>query len=366
MSTNLLEPKHGNHDSPDPLLAINNLKVHFFARKGMFQRVTIRAVNGVSLGLRRGETLAIVGESGSGKTTLGRASLRLVKPSAGTIVFDGVDITGLGESELKGFRRRAQAVFQDPYSSLNPYMNISQIVQEPMVVHGLGSRDERESRVRKALEDVRLNPVDGVMSKHPHTLSGGQRQRVGIARALVLRPEYIVADEPVSMIDASSRAEILYLMQELKQAYSLAFLYITHDIASARHFADRIAVMYLGNIVERGIPSSIVAEPKHPYTQALIAAVPEPDPTNRLRQRPVIPGEPPSPANIPNGCAFHSRCPKVMRGLCDVEKPELKEIGGGQAVACFLYEDIVDRRAKDVSSEPESLTQDEGQRLEND
>lgn len=319
------------------LVELRDLHVHFFARRGLFQRVTIRAVNGVSLALGRGETVAVVGESGSGKTTLGRASLRLVAPASGSVVFDGRDITTLGEGKLHEFRRHAQAVFQDPYSSINPYMDIGQIVEEPLVVHGAGGKRERMERVRKALEEVRLAPAEAFLTKYPHTLSGGQRQRVGIARALVLAPDYIVADEPVSMIDASSRAEILYLLRELQKRHGITFLYITHDIASARHFADRVAVMYLGSIVEEGPPASVIEGPLHPYTQALIAAVPEPDPANRLQERAVIPGEPPSPARLPAGCPFYPRCPRFMHGTCDVRTPALREVRPGHRVACWLY-----------------------------
>ena len=325
--------------SPDNLVEIEEVHVHFYARKGLFQRVAIRAITAVSLTIQQGETVAVVGESGSGKTTLGRATLRLIQPVQGHIRFDGVDITHRKEGSLKGFRREAQAVFQDPYSSLNPYMNVSQIVEEPLVVHGLGNKSERVDRVLQALEDVRLRPSGRFMGIYPHTLSGGQRQRLGVARALVLQPRYVVADEPVSMIDASSRAELLYLMRDLQQRYDIAFLYVTHDIASARHFSDRIAVMYLGSIVELGLPEAVVERPLHPYTRALIDAVPEPDPANRLHERPVVAGEPPSPANVPSGCPFHPRCPRAMPGLCDQARPLLREVQPGHYTACYLYEE---------------------------
>jgi oligopeptide/dipeptide ABC transporter ATP-binding protein len=322
-----------------PLVGLEGIAVQFYARKGLFGRAIVRALNGVSLSIRRGETVALVGESGSGKTTLGRVALRLVRPVAGRVRFDGVDITAAGEGGLKPFRRRAQAVFQDPYSSINAYMTVAQIVEEPLVIHGSGSRDERRARVRQALEDVRLRPAEAYLDKYPHTLSGGQRQRVGIARALALAPDFIVADEPVSMIDASSRAEILYLLRDLQQRYGIAFLYITHDIASAAHFSDRVAVMYLGRIVELGPPQEVIGKPLHPYTQALIAAVPEPDPANRHHERKVVPGEPPSPTALPAGCAFHPRCPQVMRGRCEVAVPELREVRPGRWVACYLHGD---------------------------
>jgi peptide/nickel transport system ATP-binding protein len=316
------------------LVHLEGVKVHFSVRRMLFRSVPVRAVDGVSFSLQRGETLAVVGESGSGKTTLGRASLRLVPLAGGSLIFDGADITRTPESRLKWFRRRAQMVFQDPYSSADPFMNVHQLLEEPLQIHGQG---EREERVRRALEDVRLTPTGEFAPKYPHMLSGGQRQRVGIARALILKPDFIVADEPVSMIDASSRAETLFLMRELQERYGLAFLYITHDIATARHFSHRIAVMYLGRIVEVGPPQAVVGEPLHPYTQALIAAVPEPDPANRLRERQVVPGEPPSPANVLPGCSFHPRCPRFMKGLCDVVTPPLLEVRLGRRVACHLY-----------------------------
>ena len=331
------------------LVQLEGVRVHFAVRRMLFRAMPVRAVDGLSLSLERGETLAVVGESGSGKTTLGRASLRLVPLAGGRLLFDGVDITRTPESRLKWFRRRAQVVFQDPYSSVDPFMNVHQILEEPLVIHGQGDRQER---VQKALEDVRLTPTAEFAQKYPHMLSGGQRQRVGIARALILNPDYIVADEPVSMIDASSRAEILFLMRELQERYSLAFLYITHDIATARHFSHRIAVMYLGQIVEEGPPSQLVSEPLHPYTRALIAAVPEPDPTNRLREREVVPGEPPSPANAPPACRFHPRCPHFMAGLCDVVAPPLLEVGPGRTVACHLYSEEGKRRTEESPGEP--------------
>jgi peptide/nickel transport system ATP-binding protein len=323
-----------------PLLQAEGLSVHFSVRRMLFRSQPVRAVEEVSLSLDRGETLSLVGESGSGKTTLGRATLRLTPLTAGRLIFDGEDVTRVSESRLKWFRKRAQMVFQDPYSSVDPFMNVQQTLEEPLIIHGQG---DRVARVHKALADVRLTPTEEFVAKFPHMLSGGQRQRVGIARALMLNPDYIVADEPVSMIDASSRVEILSLMRDLQRQYGIAFLYITHDIATARHFSHRIAVMYLGRIVEIGPPETVVNEPLHPYTRALIAAVPEPDPANRLRQREVVPGEPPNPASAPSGCRFHPRCPHFMPGLCDVAAPPLLGTQG-RLVACYLYTEEGRRR----------------------
>ena len=317
-----------------PLVLMEGVKVQFATRRSLFRSDLVRAVDGVSMALEPGETLSLVGESGSGKTTLGRASLRLVPLAAGRLVFGGRELGGDRDSRLLWFRRRAQAVFQDPYSSLDPFMSVQQILEEPLAVHGLS---ERWERVHRALADVRLTPVEQFAEKYPHMLSGGQRQRVGIARALILRPDYIVADEPVSMIDASSRVEILELLRELQARYRIAFLYVTHDIATARYFSDRMAVMYLGRIVEQATPADILDDPLHPYTQVLIAAVPEADPANRLRERDVVPGEPPSPIDVPAGCRFHPRCPRFMPGVCEMAQPELAEARPGHLVACHLY-----------------------------
>ncbi len=319
------------------LLKLQDVRMYFRVRKGFFRSVDVKAVDGVSISLKRGETLALVGESGSGKTTLARVSLRLLKPTSGRVLFDGKDITETPEKELRWFRRRAQAIFQDPYSSLDPFMTVRQLVEEPLILHKIGSTsDERLELVVRALEDVKLTPAEEFLGKYPHMLSGGQRQRVGIARALILRPEYIAADEPISMIDASSRAEILYLMRELQEKHDIAFLYITHDIATARHFSDKLAVMHLGKIVEFSEPVEVVENPLHPYTQALIDAVPEPDPANRFRERRSVMGEPLSPANPPSGCNFHPRCPYAME-KCSKQTPPLIEIKQGHYVACHLY-----------------------------
>ena len=320
-----------------PVLRIEDLSVRFFVRHSLFSTRPIEAVSSVSLDLVKGETVAVVGESGSGKTTLGRATLALAPITGGRIVFEGKDISTLAGSELLTFRERAQVIFQDPFSSLSPYMRVGELVEEPLVIHGPADRAERERRVLAALEQVKLSPAAEFVEKYPHTLSGGQRQRVSIARAMVLEPDYLVADEPVSMIDASSRAEILYLLAELQEARELTFLYITHDLASARHFAERIAVMYAGRVVELAPADQLIEEARHPYTKALLAAVPEPDPANRLRQRPVVGGEPPDAGALPAGCAFAPRCPVAIAGTCERVVPPLLESEDGHAVACHLY-----------------------------
>lgn len=320
-----------------PLVQLDDVKIHFTVRKGLFGAQTVKAVDGVTLNLHRGEVVAVVGESGSGKTTLGRASLGLVKPTAGRVLFDNQAISQFNTQELKAYRRRAQAIFQDPFASIDPYMTIFDTVAEPLVIHGIGTEAERREQVYAALRSVRLTPVEEIGDRYPHMLSGGQRQRAGIARALVLRPDYILADEPVSMVDASSRAELLYLLRELRDDFGIAFLYITHDIATARHFAQRIMVMYLGRVVESGPAAAVVDNPLHPYTQALIAAVPEPDPANRLRLRPTLQGEIPNPSNAPTGCTFHPRCPHFMPGVCELTQPPLVEVEPEHFVACYLF-----------------------------
>ena len=321
------------------LVTIEDLKVYFPVRRGLFSRASVKAVDGVTLSIRPGETVAVVGESGSGKTTLGRATLGLVQATGGKIAFDGAPIAELSRVDEKRLRRRAQAVFQDPYASMSPFMTVHEIVEEPLVVHGIGeSRSERTQMIHRALEQVNLTPAAEIAAKYPHNLSGGQRQRVSIARALVLGPEYIVADEPVSMIDASSRSEILALMRRLQEEKRIAFLYITHDIASARHFADRIAVMYLGTIAEQGPAAEVIERPLHPYTKALLETVPQPDPQNKSRLRPVIPGEPPSPVDTPVGCPSPARCRDVIKGTCDAVRPVPQEVEPGRWVACHLFD----------------------------
>ena len=320
------------------LLKLENISVTFQARTGLFGSVNVKALDQVSLSLNKGETLSIVGESGSGKTTLGRVSLKLIDPSEGNVLFNGINLNTMNNRSIKNFRRKAQGIFQDPYSSLNGFMTIYEILEEPLIVHGYKNKLERNEIVNSVLDAVKLLPVDEVAQKYPHMLSGGLRQRVGIARALTLNPEYILADEPVSMIDASNRAEILYLMKDLQQKYGVSYIYITHDIATARHFSDKIAIMYAGRIIETGNPREIIDDPLHPYTKALINAIPAANAKNRMIKREVILGEPPSPSALPNGCKFHPRCPSVIVGKCDTIDPKATYIYERE-VKCHLYPD---------------------------
>jgi peptide/nickel transport system ATP-binding protein len=319
------------------LLEVQDLRTWFPVKRGLFGPVKyVKAVDGVSFTLEKKEVLAVIGESGSGKTTLGRTVLRLVKPTSGRIVFEGKDITNTPDSELKWYRFSTAMVFQDPFSSLNPYHTVQYILEEPLIIRGVPPK-ERVELVIKALEEVRLVPPEDFLKKYPHMLSGGQRQRVGIARAFITRPKFVVADEPVSMLDVSIRAEILSLMRSLQFKYDITMMYITHDIATAKYIADKILVMYAGKMVEYGSFRDVIENPLHPYTQALIEALPDPDPANRFKIRKVPPGEPPSLLNPPSGCRFHPRCPYAIKGKCEKEEPPLKEVRRGHYVACWLY-----------------------------
>jgi len=320
-----------------PQVQLDHLRMWFQVGGGLFRNpVAVKAVDDVSLALWKGETVAIVGESGSGKTTLGRAALRLLEPTDGRLLYAGMDITHAWQRDLMWLRRTAGIIPQDPYSSVNPTFPIYRILEEPLAVHRIGTHAERTERIYRALESVKLIPPELFQMKFPHQLSGGQRQRVAVARAMILGPEFIVADEPVSMLDASVRISILKLLRQLQEASGITFLYITHDLATARHFSHRVGIMYAGKLTELGPVGAVLGEPLHPYTQALIEAIPDPDPENRGRERPALPGEPPLLTTPPPGCRFHPRCPIAKAGLCDVEEPPLRELRPGHLVACHL------------------------------
>jgi peptide/nickel transport system ATP-binding protein len=329
----------------DPLLELRDVRVHFPITKGLLlRRVTgeVRAVDGVDLHVLRGQSVGLVGESGSGKTTLGRAVVGLARPSSGTVVFDGEDVWSLGRDAQKRLRRRVQMVFQDPYASLDPRMTVGKSIAEPLEIHRVGSRTERTGKVARLLETVGLHPTHA--DRYPHELSGGQRQRVGVARALSLDPDLIVADEPVSALDVSIQAQIVNLLQELQRELGLTSILIAHDLAVVRHVSDAIAVMYLGRIVEWSRAADLYREPRHPYTVALLSAVPIPDPVvEATRERIVLRGDIPSPAAPPSGCSFHTRCwLREQLGnpeTCSSEVPPLRSMRSGHLVACHFAEE---------------------------
>jgi len=320
------------------ILTVSNLRKLFPMGKARLWHARdqyVHAVDDVSFELRRGEVLALVGESGCGKSTLALTLMGLEKPTAGTLIFEGQDVTHLEGLKLKQMRRHIQMVFQDPYESLSPLMTIGQIVAEPLVVHGLArGKGERAERVRRALEDAGLKPAEAFLNRFPHELSGGQRQRVVIAGALVLEPSLLLADEPVSMLDVSIRAEILNLLAELRAARGISILFITHDLATAAYFTDRVAVMYLGRIVEISPTREVLANPAHPYTRALLSVIPVPNPRQR-RERIILQGDPPNPIDLPPGCRFHPRCP-LAQPICREQDPMLRDVRDGHQAACLL------------------------------
>jgi oligopeptide transport system ATP-binding protein len=314
------------------LLEVKDLVKHFEVSRGI-----VRAVDGVSFTIEKGETLGLVGESGCGKTTTGRCILQLERPTSGSVIFEGRELTRLGQKELRSVRRKVQVIFQDPYSSLNPRMTVGQIIAEPLAVHGIVSGAAgRAARVRDLLSRVGLLPQHA--RRYPHEMSGGQRQRVGIARALAMEPSLIVCDEPVSALDVSIQAQIINLLEDLQSEFGLTYLFIAHDLAVVRHISDRVAVMYLGKIAEMADRKTIYDNPRHPYTKALLSAVPIPDPELEMkRERIVLGGEVPSPLNPPSGCVFHPRCP-IAIDRCRTDIPPLRDLTPGHAAACHLAE----------------------------
>ena len=335
-SAPVLDVKSGD----DNLLRLQNIQKYFPVRRGFLQRVVgyVKAVDGVSLDVRRGETVGLVGESGCGKSTLGRTILRLIEPTEGRIEFDGKDFTDLPARSLKPFRAQMQMIFQDPIGSLNPRMSVGDIVGEGLLVHGLKDRKEREKRVRETLDRVGLRPE--YTNRYPHEFSGGQRQRIGIARALVTRPKLIVADEPVSALDVSIQSQVLNLLVELKREFNLTYLFVAHNLAVVSYISDRVAVMYLGKIVELADAKSLYENPKHPYTESLLTAIPHPDPEVR-HERTKLEGDVPSPFNPPSGCHFRTRCPLArakgtIDGICAEQEPPLEEKEPGHLAACHF------------------------------
>jgi oligopeptide/dipeptide ABC transporter ATP-binding protein len=317
-----------------PALEVRDLKKHFPVKKGLLQKTIghVYAVDGVSFTIREGETLGLVGESGCGKSTVGRAILRLVEPTSGSIKIEGQEITGLSKQELRPYRREMQIIFQDPFSSLDPRMTAGAIVGEPLKVHGVGNSSERRERVAELFARVGLRQAQ--MDSYPHQFSGGQRQRIGIARALALNPKLIIGDEPVSALDVSIQAQVINLLMDLQQELGLGYLFISHNLAVVEHISHYIAVMYLGRIVEYADKRTIFTNPRHPYTEALLSAVPVPDPSIK-RTKVVLDGDVPSPMKPPSGCHFHTRCP-IAQARCKVESPVLRDVGGGQKVSCHF------------------------------
>jgi len=325
----------------DVLVQVKDLKMHFPITQGIIlQRQTgaVKAVDGLTFDIYRGETLGLVGESGCGKSTTGRALLQLYRPTAGQVIFDGQDLTKMKGEELRRMRRRMQMIFQDPYASLNPRMTVGNIISEPMEVHGIASGKALRDRVQELLEVVGLNAY--FINRYPHEFSGGQRQRIGVARALAVNPDFIVCDEPISALDVSIQAQIINLLEELQEKFNLTYLFIAHDLSVVRHISTRVAVMYLGKIVELTNRKELYDNPLHPYTQALLSAVPIPDPeVEEKRQRIILVGDVPDPSNPPSGCNFQTRCPVMMPGKCDVEEPPFLDAGNGHQVACFRVVD---------------------------
>jgi oligopeptide transport system ATP-binding protein len=327
-----------DNNKKQTLLKVEDLKMHFPIYRGVFQRQVgaVRAVDGVTFDIKHGETLGLVGESGCGKSTTGRTILQLYRPTSGSVHFDDADLVNIKGEELRKMRRKMQMIFQDPYASLNPRMTVADIVSEPLMVHNVGSGKEIAERVRHLLELVNLNP--SFAGRYPHEFSGGQRQRIGVARALALQPSFIICDEPISALDVSIQAQVVNLLEELQSQFNLTYLFIAHDLSMVRHISNRVAVMYLGVIVELADREALYTNPLHPYTQALLSAVPVPDPVaDAQRKRIILTGDVPSPANPPSGCRFRTRCP-IAEAQCAESRPEFREVKPGHFVACFFAE----------------------------
>ncbi len=339
-----------------PLVEVDDIKVHFPIKRGIVLDRTVGyvyAVDGVDLSINKGETYGLVGESGCGKSTLGRAMLKLTEPTGGKVVFDGVDLSSMKGEKLRTMRRRMQMVFQDPMSSLDPRQSVESLLVEGMRAHDLDKdKESTGNRLRELLSAVGLPST--ALRKYPHEFSGGQRQRIGIARALTVNPDLIVADEPVSALDVSVQAQVINLLEDLQEEFGLTYLVIAHDLAVVRHISDRVGVMYLGGLVEEATSDDLYAEPLHPYTRALLSAVPVPDPTvEDRRERILLAGDLPSPARPPKGCRFHTRCPWRQESRCDTERPALREIRPGHRVACHWAEDIRDGKIRPHEVRPE-------------
>ncbi|MEX3712861.1 dipeptide ABC transporter ATP-binding protein [Cytobacillus horneckiae] len=321
------------------LLKVENLKKYFPITGGIFSKKIgdVKAVDDVSFFVKRGETLGIVGESGCGKSTTGRMLMRLIEPTEGSVIFDGKELTELNDAEMRIIRKDVQMVYQDPYASLNPRHTVEQILEEPLIVHGMGDKQERRKRVKEMLEVVGLSGYHA--KRYPHQFSGGQRQRIGIARALMTKPKLIIADEPVSALDVSIQSQVLNLLEDLQAEFGLTYIFIAHDLGVVKHISDRVGVMYLGRLVEITTSSKLYEHPLHPYTEALLGSVPIPDPTVSL-DREILTGDLPNPADPPQGCAFHTRCKKCM-DICKIERPQLAEIEPDHYAACHLYEQSI-------------------------